>query len=236
MECANLTSETNFSRHNASTWHALTPMMELYVRRINIELIDRTFAPIISATLPSRRGFINEVAFQIFANSHLPKDNSEAFCVLEAKKTIERLDRVNAQSIPDPDVSEMADVREQIRRLRFFFESARFGRPLEVKPKFSGCGIIGSCEGDVYFENQLFEIKAGDRNVRSVDIRQVLVYCALNYASRQRMITSVGLFNPRVGTHFSTSLEELCNEVSGRSATEMLAELVRIFSSGDISR
>ncbi|WPO43337.1 hypothetical protein [Tardiphaga sp. 42S5] len=136
----------------------------------------------------------------------------------------------------DPNPVEMDDVNEQLRRFRSFFRILGEGRPIETKPQFSGCGIIDSCEGDVYFDGQLFEIKAGDRNIRSVDLRQLLVYSALNFAEKKRKIERVGLFNPRIGTYFSSTIEELCIEISGRSAIEMLSELVRIFSSGDISR
>jgi hypothetical protein len=187
-----LTSETNFSRHNSSTWGFLTPMMELYVRRINLELINRSFAPMSMATAPSRRGFINEIAFEIFSNlinprvGNLSAEDSEARCISKARQLIMGLERAEVADIPDPNGDEMADAREQIRRLRFFFQDASRGRVLETKPKFSGCGIIDSCEGDVYFEGELFEVKAGDRNVRSVDLRQLLIYSALNYAEQKR--------------------------------------------------
>jgi hypothetical protein len=82
----------------------------------------------------------------------------------------------------------------------------------------------------------IFEIKAGDRNVRSVDLRQLLVYSALNYADQKRQIQRIGLFNPRVGTHFSATLDEFCAEISGRPTIELLSEIVQVFSSGDISR
>jgi hypothetical protein len=217
-------------------------MMELYVRRINLELIDRSFAPMKHATAPSRRGFINEIAFQAFANSSDPKNDipsakdNEARSVLIARQLISRLERAEVADLLDPNDDEMDDAREQIRRLRLFFQEVSRGRVVETKPRFSGCGIIDSCEGDVYFGGELFEIKAGDRNVRSVDLRQLLVYSALNYAEQKRQIQRIGLFNPRVGTHFSTTLDEFCAEISGRPTIELLSEIVQVFSSGDISR
>jgi hypothetical protein len=217
-------------------------MMELYVRRINLELINRSFAPMNHATAPSRRGFINEIAFQIFSNAlnrsiaSTPTEDIEARSISKARQLIVGLEREDKTHMPDPNAEEMDDVREQIRRLRLFFQDASGGRIVETKPKFSGCGIIDSCEGDVYFDGHLFEIKAGDRNVRSVDLRQLLVYSALNYADQKRQIQRIGLFNPRVGTHFSSTLDEICSEISGRPKIELLSEIVQIFSSGDISR
>lgn len=200
------------------------------------------FAPMNHATAPSRRGFINEIAFQIFLNalsrqvdSPATQDN-EARCISKARHLILGLERAEVADMPDPDEEEMDDAREQIRRLRLFFQEVSRGRVVETKPKFSGCGIIDSCEGDVYFEGELFEIKAGDRNVRSVDLRQLLVYSALNYAEQKRQIQRIGLFNPRVGTHFSSTLDEFCAEISGRPTIELLSEIIQVFSSGDISR
>lgn len=237
MECASLTSETSFSRLNSSTWASLTPMMELYIRRINLKLLDRTFVPMMHSTLPARRSFINEIAFQIFCNSLAAGDSghTEPQSIAEARWRVLGLE--SADAVTDPSTDEMDDAREQARRLSFYFlRVVAQGRALEVKPKFAGCGIIDSCEGDLYCGGQLFEVKAGDRNVRSIDLRQLLVYAALSYSEQGRPIDTIGLFNPRMGTHFSSKLDEVCAEISGRPAAELLAELVQVFSSGDISR
>ncbi|MCK1398713.1 hypothetical protein IVB45_32055 [Bradyrhizobium sp. 4] len=212
-------------------------MMELYIRRINLELMDRTFVPMAHNTSPSRRSFINEIAFQMFCRS-LPGqqlEQVEAHSIADARRLILGLE--NADVVIDPKEDEMDDAREQARRLDFYFlQIVAPGRKLEVKPRFAGCGIIDSCEGDVYCDGQLFEIKAGDRNVRSIDLRQLLVYAALNYSEGGRSIDSIGLFNPRIGTHFSSKLDEVCAEISGHPAAELLAEIVQVVSSGDISR
>ena len=216
--------------------------MDLYVRRINLELIERRFAPMPHATIPSRRGFINEIAFEIFshsvrpATSELSEESYEWLCISKARQMLLGLERTDSSDLADPNDDEMDDAREQLRRLKHFFRDVSRGQSVEMKPSFSGCGIIDSCEGDVYFEGELFEVKAGDRSVRSVDLRQLLVYSALNYAERKRDIISIGLFNPRVGTHFSSNLDEFCSEVSGRPTVELLSQIIQIFSSGDISR
>lgn len=231
-----MTSETSFSRLNSSTWASLTPMMELYIRQINLKLLERTFVPMMHVTLPARRSFINEVAFRIFCESLATGDigHTESHSIAEARRLILGLE--SADAVTDPSTDEMDDAREQARRLKFYFHQVAQARALEVKPKFAGCGIIDSCEGDVYCDGQLFEVKAGDRNVRSIDLRQLLVYAALSYSEQGRPIDKIGLFNPRMGTHFSSKLDEVCAEISGRPAAELLAELVQVFSSGDISR
>ncbi len=96
--------------------------------------------------------------------------------------------------------------------------------PLEsivMQPRFKGCGILDSCYGDILAGKSLFELKMVDRNLRSADIRQVLVYCALNYRSSQFEIDSVTILNPRRGSEFSFDLEELAERISGKNAAEL---------------
>jgi hypothetical protein len=71
---------------------------------------------------------------------------------------------------------------------------------------------------------------------RAVDIKQLLTYAALNFASAQRKLTRIGLFNPRMGISFSASLDEISLETSGCPSAELLPEIVRVISSGDTSR
>lgn len=215
-------------------------MMELYVRRINLRLVERAFAPMTHDTTPSRRGFINEIAFERFSDSiisitdHSPLAGREAECISRARQSISHLER--AEDLSDPTQEEMNDASEQLRRLTLFFQMTARGRVVEAKPQFPGCGIIDNCKGDIYVHGELFEIKAGDRNVRSVDVRQLLIYSALNYSGPRRQIDRIGLFNPRVGTHFSIDLDEICVEISGRPKQELFSEMIQVFSSGDISR
>ncbi len=58
-------------------------------------------------------------------------------------------------------------------------------RTIRVSPRFEGCGWLDECEADFLTSNVLVEVKAGDRAFRSIDLRQVLIYCALNFASKK---------------------------------------------------
>jgi hypothetical protein len=239
MECPDLISETKFSRYSSSTWKSLTPTMEIFIRKINLELYEREFDPMTSNVHPSRRGFVNEIAFQFFIESMASPSITEGAqdrAISKARALIVRIEDSRLSDVSPLKPEEMLDAREQLRRLRIFFEKQSNGATIELSPTFAGCGIIDTCNGDIYFGNMLFEVKAGDRSFRSIDLRQVLTYAALNYAQSKRRIDRVGLFNPRMGISFSTGINELCVEVSGHSASHTLSEIVRVISSGEISR
>jgi hypothetical protein len=154
----------------------------------------------------------------------------------QARADIARIDRVPLDRIALPSDSELADCGEQVWRLKLFFSRFRRFGAIEFFPKFPGCGIIDASIGDVFVHEHLFEVKAGDRRFLSVDLKQLITYAALNSLEGAREIKYLGLFNPRVGISYTVALEQLCQEISGTSATELLAEIVRVISSGEISK
>jgi hypothetical protein len=69
-----------------------------------------------------------------------------------------------------------------------------------------------------------------------MDIKQLLTYAALNFASGGKPLTMLGLFNPRMGTSFKAGIDDICYETAGSSAVELLQEIVRTISGGGLSR
>ena len=110
------------------------------------------------------------------------------------------------------------------KRLEVYFEYC----PVEsicIQPRFRGCGILDSCNGDILAEKNLIELKMVDRNLRSADIRQVLVYCALNHRSLQYEIDRVTILNPRRGLEFAFGVEELTERKSGKTSSELFHQI-----------
>jgi hypothetical protein len=246
-----LISETAFAQSHSSTWRTLAPTTDLFVRKINLQLRQRVYKPLKSMVAPTRRAFVNEIGFDIFSKAitNRRKRNlfeqafvnvfEEAFvadAISSARTTICRIERIRQEDVPEPNEEERLDYLNQSDRLYSFFRKISIGAEIEISPRFVGCGIIDTCFGDVYFDETLFEVKAGDRSFRSVDIRQLLTYAALNKAASARHLNKLGLFNPRTGISCTFGLDELCLEVAGRPSEELLMEIIRVISSGDISR
>jgi hypothetical protein len=242
VEYSTLISSSSFARHNTSTWRLLTPAMDLFVRRARLQH-QREFVPLGTAVAPGRKALVNQFSFIYFSLSPHSSlwgrwDEAKHEAAFEkAKHDISEIEKSPVQSIPDLSDKELDDAREQIWRLRLFFHKISADESYQFFPEFSGCGIIDTGVGDLLISEHLFEIKAGERRFLSVDLRQLLTYAALNYASSApRQIRYLGLFNPRVGISFSIPLEVLSQEVSGTSANDLLAEITRVISSGDTSR
>lgn len=235
-----MTSETSFAEQHTSTWRMLTPTIDIYIRRINLELYERQFPPLQSEVRPDRRGFVNEVAFNIFCEEPrtIPlnkwADSSFTKAVAEAKLQIAALGESTIYYSPTFD--EIDDIQQQVYRYRSFFYKLSNGGQLELRPHFRGSGIIDSCDGDIYVSGILLEIKAGQRTFRAVDLKQLLTYAALNISEPARPIHRLGLFNPRMGVSFISTLSDVCYQVSGSTASELLQEIIQVISSGDLSR
>lgn len=232
-------SETTFARDFASFWRGVTPFMDGFVRRVNRGTYERDFEPLDSDIIPSRRAFVNEVAFSALCKVVESKTSgaapSLATFILAAENEIylaaaPELQETDYRPPLSPD--ERSDADSQVRRVLHTLGKKK----CLCRPQFQGCGIVDRCEGDLLVEGELVELKAGDRRFRSIDFRQVLTYLALNHASREHAIDSVALMNPRVGISVRLPTSKFCYEISGRDASQLLDTIAYTMFSGDISR
>lgn len=231
-------SERKFAEAFTSFWQQLLPTADGFVRRTNLRL-QRFREPLKSPVPAGRRALVNELGFQVFASIGKSKTISRL-----TSTSLKRVESASSRLVSlglEPDVVdklskvECAEVLELASRLAQFFR--QFDRPttLLLSPPFPGCGMINNCNGDVLADDTLYEIKAGDRDFRLVDIRQVIVYAALNHAGECFRISKLGLLNPRVGVFFKVSLESLARESGAGSAIEMFSEIAEFVSSNQSS-
>jgi hypothetical protein len=232
-------TEKRFAASHHAFWHELLPLGEHYVRQCNLGL-GRFDQPLRSLVQPKLRGVVNEFGFRLFSAGvsklvparALPPEvlsdelaNSVAF--------IERFRQHGRGQLARPGdagVQEAIAIAERIAG--FLASAAGDGAAIVPRPRFFGCGWLSECEGDVFCGDVLYEFKAGVRAFRMVDIRQLLIYCALNYASKTFEIRDVCLMNPRHGIFFSESVEGLCQALAARSSVDVLGEVVEYLSEG----
>lgn len=226
-------SERTFVAVNTSFWRELMPTGESYIRRQNLQLA-RFDQPMESNAQAERQALISELAFRFFRfsvsnNLNLANPLPDSIFKELSQETVRFLSRFGEYSsneIPEPIDLEKREAIEIARRLEKFFRLQASGEKIICPPIFNGCGVLDACEGDVIVKRSLYEVKAVDRSFRLNDLRQLLVYCALNHASLSYEIDNIGLLNPRSGVSFEASVEKVVNSVSGSSAVELFSSIV----------
>lgn len=226
-------TETAFASSHQGFWHDLLPMGETYIRFCNLEL-SHFVKPLATGASANERGLVNELAFRLFGRCWANECESEQFSAdviaaeaEEARRFIESFRQHGRGALCELSDAGRDEALALCERMRTFFLQADVPNvALEVRPEFAGCGWLSSCAADVFGGGTLYEIKAGDRTFRSTDLRQALVYCALAFASKERDVTRVCLMNPRHGVFFSESLADMCEAMAGRTATEVLNDIV----------
>lgn len=230
-------SESVFASQYTSLWRTLTPSMEEFVRRGNMTGYQREWPPIPATDAPAnRRGVVNEAGFILFskivgtkrvdAGVIVQENIDEAFAAAAAY--VSEIDEPVAPAVT------VAEKREAIvisGRLYNFFTRLAQTHKLTVAPRFKGSGIIFSCTGDVMVNDErLWEVKSGDRPFRSVDYRQLAIYCALKYAETGTPFSKIALINPRRGTWIEMPVDVFAREVAGQSAVTLCQALIEVLS------
>jgi hypothetical protein len=225
-------------------WNAYSPTCEHFVRRLNLGGLDRYFAPMAAAASKTkRRALIAEYAFSLFVERRgAAATFADVSVELQRKRAWEEATRRLAPyasqgldiatALDDEENGEVSELASRLDRAFDLSES------IVLRPMFPGCGYVDASEGDVIFGTTLFEVKTVDRPVRSSDIRQTITYAALNAASPSGgfKIDGVGLFNPRRGQLCRFEIDNVCSEISGRSAQELFEAIIQALSGAGISR
>jgi hypothetical protein len=82
-------------------------------------------------------------------------------------------------------------------------------------PMVRGNGMLSSCFADLAVGNTLFEVKTVSRPFQSRDLRQLLVYLALQSATGEPRWDYGGLLNPRLSLFCTFSVDWLVTRLSG---------------------
>lgn len=105
---------------------------------------------------------------------------------------------------------------------------------IEFAPRISGSGFMNECRADLAINDALFEIKTVNRNIAGKDIRQLIIYLALQASTGKRRWKQAGFFNPRRAVFSCFSVDTLVNQVSGgRVSGEVFTEIIDFLSGRD---
>jgi hypothetical protein len=233
-------SERKFAHSYTSFWNQLLPRLDSYLRLVNCayERYDNEIPFQISGHR-DRRGIVNELGFRLFAESTIcgPLADEKIKILSESvRHYVERLskatDDVAKEEVNEQEIKESMLIAGSLSR---YFQTTPSSE-LVFSPDFPGCGIIDSVKADILHGTELFEVKAGDRSFRVTDIRQVLVYCCLDFASKKYGVKSVVLLNPRRGTYFRTTVNDMVKECAGTTTVDLFGSVIEFVSTEPNSR
>jgi hypothetical protein len=213
--------------------------MDEFVRRYNAHGYERFWPPLPSISDPARRGLINEAAF-IFFCENFGRSRSEVVADREALLATAFRRSVAYLNLSDERPFSESESRECVAiagRLETYFYADRMSGSghMAIGPAFRGCGLVGSCNGDVMKGSTLFEVKAGDRKFRSIDYRQLLIYAALHYSEAREILGRLGVCNPRTGVAVVVPTQTFAYEVSGLNALELFERVLAALSANFVS-
>lgn len=205
-----------------------------YIRQRNLHL--SRFAEPLSSSGDDNRGLINEMAFRLYAQSRRDdttvgrlRPDSVVASMEAALHFIRRFREYSRAPIGEPSKAGIREAKSLAVRLERFVQGLRPQRVV-VSPAFAGCGWLDECNGDLLLDDMLCEVKSPGGKFRGWDLRQVLVYAALNFQTKAYVIRTVCLVNPRLGLFLKEDLEDLCYELSGTAAADLLGEIVAYVS------
>ncbi|MFI9840403.1 hypothetical protein ACIHFD_25440 [Nonomuraea sp. NPDC051941] len=202
-----------------SIWRQRTPMMEQLVRWINSRVAPFG-RPINVSHEPNRSALVSETAFRraaVGAPLFRHDDGSEN----AARDLLLLLPRglYGEAVLTEAEQLEVDLVQQNIMHYASTLTKAIYFHPVP------GCGVVSAATADIVDANGITEIKAVGRAFRGNDLRQLLTYAAMLYASgasTQRL----NLYNPRRAILFSSGLDEISLSVCGRSSVELMQDLV----------
>lgn len=229
-------SERKFANSYTSFWNQLLPMADSFVRKVNLG-IERYSLPLQSKLSSNRleRSVINELSFRIFKVNNEQKSKLTDNEVMRISNDV--IKYINKFSHSEPNLksinNDAIDEAIKISQILDSYFSLVEKKTLKFWPPFMGCALLHQCQGDILSGNKLVEVKAGERNFRINDIRQIITYLALNYNSKQYSIEKVALVNPRLGLEFETSVEILIRSCSGNEPVDVFSDII-YFISNDI--
>lgn len=146
----------------------------------------------------------------------------------EAIKFLKRYRHIDSFDLLKPnEISEAINIACQYDH----FLAHILGKEIEFSPAISGAGFLGLCYGDLSIDDTLYEIKAVSRNIAGKDIKQLILYLALQYSTGNKKWIYAGFFNPRKAIYYRFSIDHLIYRTSGgRSSPEVFIDITDYLS------
>lgn len=228
-------SERDISEKFSAIWKQNFPLLTPnFIRVLNdTQIVDINTTKVISSE-EIRYDLVSEAAFNLSEFSFLNKLSAyEAFTDIEQIRIIQKTAKSIWKSVTYSD-SELAisekekqEIISISNNILEFIQNLGGGKNIYFKPKLKGYSFIPDLYGDILIDDTLFEIKTVNRNFKSSDLKQLLIYIALRQVSDKKNWKYAGLYNPRKGYYCKFNIKTIIyNLTGGKTPNEALEQLL----------
>ena len=235
-------SERALARGFAPLWRSIFPLltpgfMHLFNTRYTKPILDPKGSPVLpvdrnpDVTAPDLSAELAIQATRIAIIQEMPIHEvfQDSALIVQAWQASLDLFRRYEGSQPDtslnfPDPPELKDAALLAKNTWSFL--SMFNGNVLFGPRIPGAFALPECEADLAVDDRLVEVKTIARNFYSQDVKQLLVYLALDWATKERRWTRACLLNPRRGLWADFSVEPLVDLISGKSIADAFGELI----------
>ena len=121
---------------------------------------------------------------------------------------------------------EVNDALNLAEQYEFFFDYLD-ASDIQFSPRIAGAGFMQDCLADLSVDSTLYEIKTVSRNISGKDIKQLLLYLALQYSTGENKWVYAGFYNPRKALNYRFSVEHIIERTSGgRPSSDVFMEII----------
>lgn len=233
-------SEVAFARQYTSFWQQALPMSTAFVRSLNRRPEAFDGDEVIAWQV--RWDVLGDLCVRLLGHrisrGRLRRKELTGRQVAEiAEEAVAfiRRQRGGGGRLPGPRRAEIETARTLAERLARFLAEFEPGRIILPHPPFDGCGVIDACRGDLLVGETLYEVKINDKGFRAPDLRQLVIYAALNHARSRYQIKNIGVVNPRLGIFFRSDLRGTLELMAGTDAYDLLSEILDFVSTERVS-
>jgi len=237
-------SERAFARSFNSFWNELLPLLNrnfvsIFNAAYQHSLVDSGGATPEIIPIPvtlEHPDIVAEFAFRLARLAYcdrIPLDQIELLEAIVSEAKVEALSLIQKYEGEKADNNLVISQDEQAegirlcKRYQLLYAAFSNDSQVEFCPKFRGAGFLDSCEGDLGISNCLVEVKTTVRKSSSKDLRQILVYLALDANAGNKRWKELGLFNPRRGTLHRINIDVLVLRLSGgRPPSDVFSDLI----------
>jgi hypothetical protein len=187
---------------------------------------------------------VSEFAYHLFERSvvnSIPLPEAMNSSDILASAQVRAVEAVNTYegriifSEPVLNADELGEGYELALRYDAFVRQVGADSQVTIPLPLRGAGFLGACNADMLLGDYLVEIKTVKRNLLSKDIRQLVVYLALNAAGGNPDWKFAGFFNPRRSTfHKLVSADLIVHMSGGRPPVDVFSQLIEFACSSDV--